>query len=65
MALQFFGEKSKNHLENCQVFAGYFMKPDGSLRFLKYTEFVTLCFWFFQTLLWLSNRHALGETAFQ
>jgi hypothetical protein len=42
MALQFFEKKSNNHQENCQVFAGYFMKPDGSLRFLKYTEFVTL-----------------------
>jgi hypothetical protein len=38
----FFEKKENNHLENCQVFAGYFMKPDNSLRFLKYTEFVTL-----------------------
>ncbi len=43
--LKCFLNKSNNHLESCQAFAGSFMKPDSSLKFLKNPEPVVLWFW--------------------
>jgi hypothetical protein len=35
-------EKIQISAENCEVFAGSFVKPDDSLKFLKYPELVDI-----------------------